>query len=665
MGNNNQIENKVTKLEEQYEEENSNKNEKIFKYIYFIITYDKSKQLKLFLSKKYKGSNSLEKVNDKSYELDNGKFTSDVYRFKLIEEAFDYKNGQKEYQIPINVENKNYQYIIKLKDLKRDFYEYNFEIKELNILLLDYQKQFEIYADILRNKYKKTQQTRENDDFIISIQSLLTEPNKNYSFLFYISILFECYNTKYVNRQLLLFKPEKIIELGEIDDKKIMQVKNILNTLIKKPEKFHIENENENDLQKAIKSFYFVALYFNLHFQKEKVKDMFENEQISEYLYDNLIRYSSYFEGIILPKKDIIKLIRKSDDYNQVLSSLSYLGKDVIQFLEVINEEKAIIAYLFQKEKTKNEKESNNIKDIKKAKEIQMINVGNYICPKKEDDVLQLNDIIKDLIYYQQQNNISYIKFPYSFFQKYIDFNNDNFKNFGVIKNIIENYEKYDKAFKYSINLNELIHDKGVNLAKKGLLKNINLLEFIKNDIYFIDNENKNLIEIINGIDISSLENNFFEIWKNINFYQIFRNNFSDLLKKIASLIKEMKDFSLLFSFNDFYQDNEKYESICYMQKRYTEIFITYSKVECQSFTDDTVKLIYWSDKKNANLKRFLEKIQKFLDVKIINEIYLILIDKYHDLSKDAREIIEEFSKTNALNQEISPLHILGQVSKI
>ena len=93
-------------------------------------------------------------------------------------------------------------------------------------------------------------------------------------------------------------------------------------------------------------------------------------------------------------------------------------------------------------------------------------------------------------------------------------------------------------------------------------------------------------------------------------------------MKKIASLIKEMKDFGLLFSFYDFYQDYEyKNESICCMQKRYVEIFITYSKVECQNIIEDTVKLVYWSDKKNVNLKQFLQNIQNLLDIEIINEI--------------------------------------------
>jgi len=253
-------------------------NDKIFKYIYFIITYDKSKQLKVYLSPEYKGANTLEKINDNFFEEENGLFTSDVYRFKIIEDSLKLNEGQKEYQIPVFIENKKYQYIIKIRDLKRDYYEYNFEIKEIDVILLDYQKQFEIYLDILRNKFKKKQNTPENKDFILSTQSLLTGYNNKYNFLFFLSIFFECFSTKYINRHLLLFKPEKIIGLGEVANKKINVMKNMLNILAKQPERIQIENEN--DKKKIIDIFYSIALYFNLNFQKEKVLEMIENEEI-------------------------------------------------------------------------------------------------------------------------------------------------------------------------------------------------------------------------------------------------------------------------------------------------------------------------------------------------------------------------------------------------
>jgi len=281
-----------------------------------------------------------------------------------------------------------------------------------------------------------------------------------------------------------------------------------------------------------------------------------------------------------------------------------------------------------------------------------MIDIEKYIQPKKEDDIMELNILIIELINYQQENGISFIKILYPFFEKYIDFYRfSNFDNLRLLNNIIYNYKKYDSSFQCKDNIDELIHQNGIFLAKKGLLKNINLLEFIEYDTYFHNKkyESKRTIDILNGIDISSLEKNFFKKWKNINFYNVFSNNFKSFMRKIALLIKEMKNFGLLFSFYDFYQDSEyKYESIFYMQKRFIEKFHTYSNEKCPNFTDDIVKLIYWSDKKNVNLKKFLqEDIQILLDVEKVIEIYIKLIDEHQDLSKDIIEIIIEFFKMN------------------
>jgi len=644
MENKNQSDNKIEKIKEKKLEENSELNfTQTFKYIYFIITYDKEKQLKIYLSPEYKGFDSLEKINDKSYNAESGIFSSDIYHFKIIEEDLNLKEGQKEYQITVNIddENKKYQYIIKLRDLKKDFYEYNFEINELDVLKLDYQYQFEIYLDFLRNKLYKKQNTSENEDFILSTMSLLIGPNKRYNFSLYISILLECYNTKYISIQLLLFKPEKIIGLGEVDNRKLIQMKNILNLLTEKPEKILIVNEK--DRKRVIELFYSVILYFNLHFQKEKVKDLFENEQIFEYLCERLIKFGNFYEGLILPKRNVIKLIEMTYDYNQVLNILFFLGNDVIQFLEVINEERDSITNLFQKEKIKIEEENIKIKDKKNKKIISMIDIEKYTKQKKEDDIIQLYGLLNDLIYYQEENGLSYIKISYSFFEKYINFNKGvSLDNLGLIKHNIENYEKYDKTFQCKDNLNDLIHETGIIMIKKVILKNMNLLEFIRTDVYFHAKgyDNKRSIDILNGIDINSLEKDFFKRWKTINFYYIFKTNFNNFLRKIALLINEMKDFGLLFSFYTFYKENEyRYESILHMQKRFVEIFNTYSNEKCPNFTNDIDKLIYWSDKKNVNLKKFLiENIQSLLGVKKTIEIYIKLIDEHQDLSKDIKK---------------------------
>ena len=88
-------------------------------------------------------------------------------------------------------------------------------------------------------------------------------------------------------------------------------MKNILNILSKKPERIHVENEK--DKKKTIDTFYSIALYFNIHFQKEKVKEMIENEEIFEHISEKLIKFSNFYEGLILPKKNIVKLIQKME----------------------------------------------------------------------------------------------------------------------------------------------------------------------------------------------------------------------------------------------------------------------------------------------------------------------------------------------------------------
>ena len=655
----------LNEIEKKKSEDNSKiKDKQKFKYAYFIIPYYKLKQLKVYLSPEYKGSDSLEKINDKSFEVGKGFLSTDVYRFRIMENSLMLEKGQIDYHIAVNIENENekYQYIIKLNNLQMDYYEYNFEIKELGVLPLNNQKQFEIYLDILRNKFQKKQNSIENEDFILSTQSLFFGKDKKYSFLFYLSILIECFNTILINRHLLIFKPEKIMGLGKVDNKKLNQIKNILNILAKKPEKIHIENEKYR--QKTIELFYSVVFYFNLHFQKEKVKDLFENEQYSESLYDNFIKFNNYYKGLILPKKVVSKLIKKTDDYNQVLNFITYLGNDVIQFLEVINEGKDFIIKLFKKEKIKIEKENNQVKDVGKKMVVPMIDIEKYIQPKKEDDIMQLNTLINELINYQQEYEISYIYISYSFFGKYIYLNIfDNFYNLALIKNIVENYKRFDKSFQCKDNLNELIHETGMHLIKKGLLKNIEVLEFIIADIYFHDENfvDRRSLDILKGIDIFSLEKNFFKTWKSINFYHIFKNNFNEFLKQIALLIKEIKDFGLLFSFYNFFQDVDyKYESIYCMQKRFAEIFDTYSNEKCVNLIDDIIKLIYYSDKKNVNLKQFLqENIQNLLDVEMVFEIYIKLYDEYKDLSKYIKEAIIKFFSTNNNNSHPSALLFL------
>ena len=135
-------------MEQKKLEENKNQNEKITNtpenaenkntdnFVYFMTAYEKSKEYKIYLPQEYKDS-EIEKIEEISEEKNNFILIIKIYRFKII---FD--NLDKGHQIPVIMEEEDqskHQYIIKLGNLKKDFYEYNFIIEKIDVLPLKYE----------------------------------------------------------------------------------------------------------------------------------------------------------------------------------------------------------------------------------------------------------------------------------------------------------------------------------------------------------------------------------------------------------------------------------------------------------------------------------------------------------------------------------------------
>ena len=628
---------------------------KKYNYIYFNIVYDKNKNFITSLPPEYKGCDTLEMIKEKEINAHSGILINKVFRFKILPDWLEKEDNQSEYKIDVFIEDENqtkYKYTIEFKDNNRDFYEYNFKIEDIDILPLNYDEQFTLYEDILRNIYKKRQKTKENDDFIISTHLLL---NENYEFFFYILIFKECFTTNLCQKHLLLFNPEKINGFGEISEQKLKQIKNIINAKVKSPDKFYGESEDKR--LESIKLFYSVALYFNLYYQKDKVKEMFENENICDYLYDKLLSYGDFFKDLILSKKDVIKLLDKAKNYNQVLNFLFYLGKDLIQFLEVIIEKKDLINKLFKEEKNIIEEENKNISKPKDKKIIQLVEIEKYVEPKKEDDIFLIQNQIDKML--TDYNDYTFIKFSPSLIKKYIEFNDEkNLNNLIYLQNIIEKIPKIDAKFKCNFQLDTLIHKCGILFAKNGKLKNIELLDFISTDNFYNDNNHKNKeyrsLEIFEGIDINSLDEAFFKKWKKFPWDIIFENQFNEFLDKIASLIKEMKHFGFLFSFFNLKQEINV-DCVRILQRKFNEIFHTYIIKECPNFIYDCIELIYISDKKRVNLKLLLENIQRLLDVETVNTIYINLSEK-PNLSKECIALIVNYFTKDKKNANYASL---------
>ena len=613
-----------------------NELEKKYNYVYFNFKHEKNKQYKISLSSYYT-SDTLELIEEKDlvYTV-NVSLIVKIYRFKIIPDLLKKKNDNKEFEIDVIFEEENKakcHYAINFKDDDRDFYEYKLKLEEINILPLELDEQFEIYSDILKNKYKKSQKTKENEDFILSSLLVLKEEDNKYDLLFYLLIFLHNFATDFVQNHILAFDPKKIKEVGETQERRLKPIKNEINHYVKNPEKIHIKDENFR--LEITKLFYSLALYFNLKFQKEKVKEMFENENICEYLYEKLSSYREFFKGLILPKKDIINLIKRAKKYEQILTLLFYLGTDICVFLELIKETGFYI-YKFQKE------------DMYKNNDSR-IDIEIYVEPKIEDNldlILSFLEGFKNLIWLVNEEMIL-IKYSSLIIEKYSEFYDEiNLDKLFSLKAIVELIKQIDQRFDCKINLDEKIHRTGLKLIKNGKIKNMEILQYIKRDIYFKYKDYNNKIyrplEILDGIDISLIEdkNEFFKEWDTINFFSIYELQQEDFLIKIASLINEMKNFGYLFRFYKTEQEYPRKAVIKSLQNRFLEILPTYNNINCPNFIKDVVELIYLSDKNKVDIKNFLYEIieQKF-KVKTINDIYINLIENHKDLSKEFDKI--------------------------
>jgi len=619
----------------------TNTNEQRNIYIYFNVAYEKSKKYKIYLSEEYKGFNTLEKIEEKELEELNASLILQIYRFKIIlENENDYKK-RPEFIVYVEEENsyKN-QYIIKINDLKRDFYEYNFKIEKIDILPLKYQQQFLNYSQLLKNKYKIKQGTKENDDFIFSSQSLLLGNDKKYDFFFYLLIFLDGFKSNNVKRHLLLFEPDKISGLGELSETYIKHFKNILNIIAKDPNKIHVD---ENSKEKSKEVFYSIYLYFNLNFHKEEVIKMFDDENKCKYLLNSLINFHNFFEDLLLPKKYVIKLMEKAYYNNKIVNLLFYLGNDCAQFLQVIIEKHELISKCF----------NDNIDSGPKNKHY-LIDIEKYVEAKREDDIKLILECFKKI----KENNINFIKFSSSMIERYIELYEEvNPINLLLLKNIISIIKEIDKNFDFKLdNITCTIHNTGLKSVKDGKLKNMELLEFIKGDEYYFDKKyNKNNyreLDVLDGIDINLLKKenkmeDFLKQWKEMNFDKIFEFQQEGLINKISSLIKEINDFELLYYFYNIYPVKES-KSTCLikMQEKYNEITSNFNFENNDTFINQTIQLIYFSDKNKANVEKFLtEVIQKKFDIKTVIVIFINLTQKY-DLSQQCQnKIIEYFTK--------------------
>ena len=614
------------------------KRNRDFLYAYFIENHIINVNPSLSLENNSNEVNSLEEIPQPNYKSDKGiEFKCSFYRFKL-----EIKQ-KKKLDVIINLKNDKGEIFSKkitIQDPTRDNYIYDliFEPKENSepptTFNFSHEQQFEMYVNYLRKQNIK-QQNIENTDLILSTQTLLMGKGKTYKFSFYLMIFLECFATSLIQSHLAAFKAEKIEDIGEIKASKLKSAKNIIGAFEKKPEKVldnikDIKNKETNGIR-----LFTVIIYFYYNFAHDKLTNLFSNkdENIQNYIIKSLIeRRKDIFNKFKLTKEEIHNLINHINDIDQIEIILSYNVTNLLELLSIISDEFNI--FCDKKKKPVNFEQIIKINENDNFKE----NYKEYI----------------ELVKRQKESN--------TLLKKYATFcEGKSVENLKYIQNLVKFIkDKVDNKFEIK-ELNEIIHETGLKLSKENSLKNNDILEFIKNDAYYNSKEyNKKIyrsLDILNDLDINSFDDQFYSNWKTIDWYYTFDEQYFDFIKRVSDLIKDMKDFDILFKLFDIsknknQQDYHQY-SLNIMQLKFCELLNNYDPQKCPNFKDNLILLIFFSDQKRENIENFLtEKLQKNLSVNSVNDIYITLLSTYKDLiSSNTKNIITNFFSKNESNK--------------
>lgn len=660
-------EEKIEEVKEQKIEEGV--IDKKFFYIYFIKCFNKEMEFKSISSENADELNNLEKINMNEPNSSLMDICKTLYRFKIYPDIIKKRNNDsQDLQIEINLEdgNKNkYKSILKSIDFNHDNYLYNFQLEynkenlnEDETPLVEYNlshlRQFELYLTYLKKQNLDDIKKKEKRDFILSTLYNLfrNDNNYKYDFSFFIKIFLESYNSEIFPKVIGIFKYENIKEFSKLSEEELNRTFEILKELDKNISSIFEKEENKEDL---LLKFYTLYLYMNNKYYKEKINEMLKNEKSKKYLYKALLINEDFSNGLNLTKEQILELINSNSDnlnFAQLKRQLKY-NNDYLILLEIINEKKDIFLNKY----------------IKNNDDKEPINIELFAQPKIEDNLNSIYEQIRDIVLFEKKSNKYFIEFSQDFLKNYYElFENANLDKLLSLSQIISLLKKEHKNFKLKMNIDELIHKSGIKLSILGKVNNMVLLNFIEKDTYYhektyINNNQIRSVEVLSGIDITKINEEFYKKWKKLNFFKIFEKQKDLFLDKICCLIKEMNQFNILFKLLDQNTD-EKDKKIIYdvttllkLQTAFEKLMPTYSEEKCPNFIDDVVDLIYYSDSKNANIENFnKDYIQKTIHFKTVNKIYISLPKKYTDLSKKQINIIIDFFLKNPVNSSINNL---------
>ena len=605
-------------------------------YFYFIENHLEDQNVKLKLKGIY---NELELVKtiEKKDDKENN-FVISVYRFKIdysypTLELTDKKSNKFEFSLYISSKKRdNFKFDLKFDNLKKTFGK---DIKPPKSLELTHREQFDIYFDILINYYIDNPQI----NLVKSFLDLLYDYDGELEFSIYLSILKEAISFSLTKDFLDNFNLNKVKNIGTLTEQKIIEISEILYIIEITYDDIIKDISNSEKKEDNIVELFSIILYFNFNYNRKRISELINNENINQYFYKGLLKYYKIFL-LILEKEHISNLINISKNFNELKAALSYC-KNVYSLIEIVLEN-------FSK-----------FNELHKDS-YEKIEIASICRPKKDDNLKKIFESYLTLYSLQKDNDEKFfIVFDSSLINKYI--------NIGLKYDDLISFKEMLKATnKTNDDIDKLFHKNGLVLIINGKLKNMEIINFFQlNHFYNSDDYSSrkyHSLLILNGLDINVFDDQFYLEWRKIKWKIIFKKKYEEFIDKVVELVDNMKHFHILFKLLNESENNYKFEfdkdALYGMLNHFIYLMKYNIPKDFSIYINDLVLLIVYSDKK-IPMNSFLSKLRGMFDVEIILQIYTNIILNYKNIiSKETNDFIinyfttyfNKISPTNALN---------------
>ena len=489
--------------------------------------YDKNKNylIKLHQININNNYNDIEKINlYLSNKNDNSSYDLGEITIKLEEERFLFNNLK-----------------IELSDLEKNKFikEEGNKNNNKHYLELNFSVKLKVYSNYIeKNNMKNKYSAFLVNNFLYSAKNQL---------ILYSDIIL-LFTLSFGNKSIITFFEHCYNFKFKIFTTKNTNFANLLGRYLNNKESFFEEN----------------IMFFSKDNNLKKIKNSIEYKKYRKDIDNFMSLYILFNENEkLLNKKKLLEL-------DPILNNMLDNEDNIIDYLKFISSNFRAF-YLINKIK------GGEIKIEKSRIGTKNINVNNLL---NEYSSLIINQEKKPCYYFFNTSEI-------------IEYITDYLKNEIDLEQLMSLKEIYLKEAKFFPNpkliskINIIIHNKIIGLSEKGKINNDDLKDLIKGDEIYTNNNYKDLknFSILEGFNISSMDDDFIERYKADKIYELFENNLNEYLTIFSKKIRHVKFFGLFFKLLP--PPKHNLDTINVILNWLEKKIKSYNKVECPNFMEE------------------------------------------------------------------------------